>query len=78
MRVVFKGIVEKGHKGCPVCGKRRSEFTYRSRRPYILPSGITKTFRAGIPVEVSDSDGRFLLGITYESQGEIKHAFEVL
>jgi hypothetical protein len=77
MKIVFKGYVEKGRKGCPVCGKRRSEYVYRSRRPYILPSGITKTFRAGIPVEVSPSDGEFLLSVTYEAQGEIKHAFEV-
>ena len=76
MTVVFKGIVEKGRKGCPVCGKRRSNYIYRSRRTYILPSGNSKTFRAGVPVEVSERDGDFLLGLTYESQGEIKHAFE--
>ena len=76
MTVVFKGIVEKGHKGCPVCGRRSSDYIYRSRRSYILPSGITKTFRVGTPVEVSDRDGAFLLGLIYESQGEIKHAFE--
>ena len=76
MRVVFKGIVEKGHKGCPVCGRRKSDYIYRSRRSYILPSGNSKTFRAGVPVEVSDRDGNFLLNLTYESQGEIKHAFE--
>lgn len=78
MKVVFKGIVEKGRKGCPVCGKRRSQYVYRSRRPYILPSGSTKTFRAGVPTEVTDTDGNFLLSLTYESQGEIRHAFEAV
>lgn len=79
MRIKFLGCVEKRTKGCPVCGRRRSEYTFRSHRSFILPSGMTKTFRANYPVDVSDTDGEFLLSYTYtDPHGELKHMFEVV
>lgn len=79
MRVKFLGNVEKRKKGCPVCGRRKSEYTYRSHRSFILPSGMTKTFRVGYAVDVMDIDGEFLLGCTYtDPHGELKHMFEVV
>lgn len=60
MTVVFKGIMEKRTKGCNCKGKK-SEWTFVAYKSYILPSGITKTFRKGRPEEVSDEDGEFLL-----------------
>lgn len=79
MKVKFTGTVERRKKGCPVCGRHRSEYAYRSRRTFILPSGMTKTFRVNDAVEVMDSDGEFLLTYTYtDAHGVVKHAFEVV
>ncbi len=61
MKVKFTGATEKRKGGCPVCGKVRSGSTFTAIKSYTMPSGITKTFIAGRPEEVSDSDGEFLL-----------------
>lgn len=79
MKVVFNGIVEKARKGCGACGKRRTENQFLTWKTYILPSGITKTFRVGKAVEVSEKDANFLLLFTYTtSEGVEKNVFEVV
>lgn len=79
MKIQFNGIIEKRTKGCHVCGKRKSDSQFQTMKSYILPSGITKTFRVGHPEEVSDSDGAFLLSYKYLSPtGETKQVFEVV
>lgn len=62
MKLKFNGITERATKGCPVCGGgRKKDVAFRTTKTFILPSGITKTFRVGKVEEVSDIDGDFLL-----------------
>lgn len=62
MKVVYKGVVEKKHRGCPVCGGGRSSHkAFQFTKEYILPSGIRKKFRVGVPVDIDDSDAEHLL-----------------
>lgn len=80
MKIVFNGLYEKKRAGCPVCGGRKgttqTDFVYM--KTYILPSGITKTFRKGRAEEVSDTDGSFLLSYKYtDKQGNVHNVFEV-
>lgn len=78
MKIIFNGIIEKRKKGCGVCGKRHTDSSFQVSKTYILPSGVTRTFRAGQVTEVSDSDGEFLLEYKYLTpQGEVKPVFEV-
>lgn len=77
MRIVFKGVIEKRQKGCPVCGRRDSKTHFVSIKSYILPSGRTVTFRAGRAEEVSPLDGAFLLEYkTQEADGTVRNVFE--
>lgn len=77
MTIKFNGVMEKRKKGCSVCGRKHTEFGFSGSKTYILPSGITKTFRAGKCVEVKDEDARFLLSYQYEKNGEVHKVFEV-
>ena len=77
MTIKFNGMMEKRTKGCSVCGSKRTGIGFSSSKTYILPSGITKTFRAGRCVEVKDEDAEFLLSYRYEKDGEAKSVFEV-
>lgn len=65
MMVRFLGTVEKRMGGCPVCGRRRSGTAFVTHKTFFLPSGAEKTFRVGRAVEVSDTDGEFLLSFEY-------------
>ena len=65
MIVVFNGIVEKRPKGGCKCRGGSSESSFSMRKMFILPSGRTHNFVRGVEVEVSDSDGEFLLGYSY-------------
>lgn len=64
MKVKFLGIKQqKKRSGCPVCGSRRvSETEFQRTKQMVLPSGRTIFFSAGETYEVSDGDGKFLLG----------------
>ena len=78
MKIQFNGIVEKSSGGCSACGKRRTGSEFRSFKTYILPSGITKTFRVGFPETVSEQDGQFLLQYKYTASDAVKNVFEVV
>ena len=66
MKVVFNGSLEKRTSGgCNCKGKVTSSSFVRSKL-YILPSGQTKMFYAGKPVDVTEEDGRFLLSYVYK------------
>lgn len=79
MKIKFNGIYQRVNKGCPVCGRRSSESNYAYIKTYILPSGITKTFRMGKTEEVSESDGNFLLSYqSMDKEGNVHPAFEVV
>lgn len=77
MKVVFNGILERSSGGCVPCGRKRtSELSMKSQKLYILPSGKTQRFRVGIPVEVTDEDGEFLMSYMYTDQnGEKQTVF---
>ncbi len=77
MKIVFNGIPEKkGRGGCGACGKRRTEDGFTTLKSYILPSGVTKIFRAGIPEDVTERDAEFLFLFKYvTSSGEEKQVF---
>lgn len=79
MKIRFNGIIEKRTKGCPVCGKRTTDSQFKTMKSYILPSGITKTFRAGRIEEVTETDADFLLSYKYtDPEGKVKPVFEVV
>lgn len=79
MKIKFNGIIEKRSKGCPVCGKRTTDSQFTTMKSYILPSGITKTFRAGREEEVNEEDASFLLSYQYtDPDGKVKPVFEVV
>lgn len=65
MKIKFNGmkVSASNHSGgCPVCGRNRvTKESFISVKTFILPSGITKTFRAGNKYDVSEQDGKFLL-----------------
>jgi len=79
MKIKFNGIYQRESKGCPVCGKRSYNTNYAAIKTYILPSGITKTFRLGRVEEVSQMDGEFLLSYqSTDKEGNVHPAFEVV
>lgn len=79
MIVKFNGIIEKRKNGCPVCGGHRTGSKFLTMKSYILPSGMTKMFRAGTAEEVTDEDGEFLLSYKFVDQnGEVRNVFEVV
>ena len=81
VKIRFNGVLEKGSGGgCPVCGgRRKTEEGLRTVKSYILPSGVTKTFRVGRTEEVSDRDADFLLSYHYlDKQGNDRPVFEVV
>lgn len=61
MKVMFNGLVEKRVKGCKPCGKASTETGFTTVKAFLLPSGVTKTFRKGRAEDVSDDDAAFLL-----------------
>ena len=63
MKIRFNGVIETARKGCKVCGGRSFNQYMATSKEYYLPSGRKMTFRVGRPVEVSDSDGEFLLSL---------------
>ena len=73
MKIRFNGILEKKSGGCIPCGRAKvSDRVMSTKKSYILPSGVTKTFYVGRTEEVSDSDGAFLMEYTYRD----KHGHE--
>lgn len=79
MKVVFNGTLEKiVSGGCAICSsKRKGSMAFVRAKQYILPSGQTKMFRMGVPEEVSEIDGRFLLSYEYtDVNGDRRKIFE--
>lgn len=78
MIVVFNGTLEKVSGGCSRCGsKRKGTMAFVRAKQYILPSGQMKTFRLGVPENVSDIDGHFLLSYEYtDVNGDRRKIFE--
>lgn len=77
MKIKFNGTVGRRSGGCSACGHKSSGDGFLTTKTYILPSGITKTFRAGKCVEVKDIDAEFLLLYQYEKDGKVYQTFEV-
>lgn len=77
MKIRFNGVVGRRSGGCSACGHKSTGAGFLTTKTYILPSGTTKTFRAGKCVEVKDIDAEFLLSYRYEKDGRVKHVFEV-
>ena len=77
MIVRFNGVLEKSSGGCVPCGtKRASKTIMMSKKVYILPSGITKTFYVGRSEEVTQQDGEFRLSYKYtDKDGTKKSVF---
>lgn len=78
MKVIFNGTLEKVSGGCSKCGsKRKGGLSFVRAKKYILPSGMEKIFRVGVPEEVSDIDGNFLLSYEYtDANGDRRKIFE--
>jgi len=81
MNVKFNGTRAKviTRATCSACGKRgdKVEEKFQSKYDILLPgSGDLKTFFRNMIYPVSESDGEYLLSLTYEDHGEVKHLFE--
>lgn len=78
MKLRFNGIVEETQRGCRPCHGRTAHLQMKTHKAYYLPSGRHMVFRIGIPVEVSEEDGQYLLSETYKAaDGKTKKVFEV-
>lgn len=78
MRVIFTGMIGQVTGGCGSCGSMRTGSKFLSMKMFAVPSGQHIMFRAGVPVEVSDHDGAFLLEHKYTTpEGVVKNVFEV-
>lgn len=76
MKIVFNGTIEKRSGGGCKCKGKTTSSTFVRSKMYILPSGQTKTFIVGQPVEVSDRDGNFLLSYIYKDiNGDTRAVF---
>lgn len=72
MTIRFLGIKgsQKPSGGCKVCQARKaSSGMAELAKKVILPSGKAITFSAHRPVEVTETDAEYLLGLTYQYQG---------
>lgn len=75
MKVVFNGVMEKRSGGCN-CKGRSSEVGFVTSKSYHMPSGRQHTFFVGEPVEVSDTDGNFLLSYIFkDANGDMRAVF---
>lgn len=64
MKLMFLGKKISRKRGCPVCGSRgKTEYKVSTVSTYYLPSGSVITARVGRELEVSESDGEFLLSL---------------
>lgn len=78
MTVRFNGIIEETQRGCRPCHGRTTHSQMKTSKTYYLPSGRRMTFRIGIPADVSEEDGKYLLTETYKAaDGKTKKVFEV-
>lgn len=80
MTVRFLGVRQTKKSGCSVCGKRSTGGATKVERDkrITMPSGMVKKFFINSTYEVSDSDGAFLLSLTYNHKGTSVHMFEVV
>jgi len=77
MKLRFNGMISQKSGGCSVCGHKSKGLGIVTTKTFILPSGITKTFRVGKCEEVKEKDAEFLLSYQYEKDGQIQKVFEV-
>lgn len=78
MKLRFNGIVEETQRGCRPCHGRTTHLQMQTHKAYYLPSGRHVTARIGVPVDVSEADGQFLLSEEYKAaDGKPKKVFEV-
>lgn len=76
MKVVFNGVVEKRTSGGCNCKGRITNASFVNSKLYIMPSGRSHKFYVGKPVEVSDTDGEFLLSYLYkDANGSYRAVF---
>ena len=73
MIVKFNGIrgnFARSQGGCPVCGgRRKSRSGLSTYKNMVLPTGRSITFHIGVPKEVSDVEGNYLLNWSYDYAG---------
>lgn len=77
MKVVFNGTIVRRTSGggCNCKGKTTGTGFVRNKA-YILPSGGTRVFYAGQPVDVTEEDARFLLSYVYkDANGDMRQVF---
>lgn len=76
MRVVFNGTLEKQSGGGCKCKGKVTSTSFVKSKMYIMPSGKAQTFIMGKPVEVSETDGKFLLSYVYKDvNGDLREVF---
>lgn len=63
IRLKFNGMkVKGGNSGCPVCGRKKvSKDSFLITKTFVLPSGQSRTFRAGNVYDIPDNDAYFLM-----------------
>ena len=76
MKVVFNGTIEKKQGGGCKCKGKVTSSTFVRSKMYILPSGKSQNFIVGKPVEVTETDGKFLLSYVYkDANGDSRAIF---
>lgn len=83
MKLKFMGKMQHAIKtsGCSVCGNKRATsqgFTRITHKTVAVPSGLMLTVKMGVPFEINDKDGAYLLGQTYAYNNQIVNEFEVV
>ena len=75
MRVRFNGMfVNKSRSGggCKCHGSTIGGRAFLAHKTFILPSGLTRTFRVGEEYDVSDLDGNFLLSYSQTDKDGVR------
>ncbi len=73
MKVVFNGIMTTMETGCVPCGRGGgSRRGFKASEWLQLPSGAQREFHKGVPEEVSNYDGEWLLTLMYTDQNGMK------
>lgn len=78
MKVVFKGVTGVSKSGgCARCGQSaKTSKRLITEKEYHMPSGNKVLFKLGIPVEVSESDGAWLLDYIEKTKDGTRKIFD--
>lgn len=79
MKVRFLGkLSNKNSAGCSSCGHATKSYSVLVKTKKVaMPSGRIQFWQKGQVINVSDSDGLYLLDLMYSANGRLHNMFEV-